>query len=389
LIDIIRQDPVPMGARLIALGRPRAARFRVARENHNATSHLAFPMRALVLGGHGGLEQLAVRDDLPMPELDGPHAVRIRMEAVALNRLDLFVMAGWPGLTLTPDWVPVADGTGVVDAVGASVRRVMVGDTVIMNPGISCRACAYCLADQQPLCLKYQILGEHRSGTAAEYCVVPEWGLDAVPAHLPGTERAAFGLATLTAYRMVVTKANVQAGEQVLIWGIGGGVALAALQLAKARGAVVWVTSSDPVKLARAAELGADHVLNHASDNVPSVIRAATGKRGVDVVIDSVGSATWTRSLGSLGKAGRLVTCGGTSGPMVETDVRRLFMNQWTISGSTMGSEREWAAVAAEFRAGGLRPPVDSVFPLHQAKDAYARLQSGRQFGKVVIQIRE
>ena len=344
-------------------------------------------MRALVLGGHGGLEQLTVRDDLPMPTLDGPHAVRLRMEAVALNRLDLFVLAGWPGLSLTPDWVPVADGTGTVEAIGDAVTRVKVGDTVIMNPGISCRACAYCLADQQPLCLRYQILGEDRPGTAAEYCVVPEWGLDPVAGNIPADQRAAFGLATLTAYRMLVGKARVQSGEQVLLWGIGGGVALAALQIAKARGARVWVTSGDPEKLARARELGADEILNHATENVPAVIRAATGKRGVDVIIDSVGSATWTRSLGALGRGGRLVTCGGTSGPMVETDVRRLFMNQWTISGSTMGSEAEWAAVAAEFRAGGLRPPVDSVFPLDRARDAYARLQSGRQFGKVVIRI--
>jgi NADPH:quinone reductase-like Zn-dependent oxidoreductase len=344
-------------------------------------------MRALVLAGHGGLEQLSIRDDLPVPALTDPHAVRVRVEAVALNRLDLFVLAGWPGLTLTPDWVPVADGTGVVEAVGDAVTRVQVGDTVVLNPGSSCRMCAYCQADQHPLCLKYQIMGEERTGTAAEYCVVPEWGVSAVPATMPMAERAAFGLASLTAYRMVVGKARVQAGEQVLIWGIGGGVALAALQLAKARGATVWVTSGDPAKLERARALGADHVLDHSTENVPAVIRAATGKRGVDVVIDSVGSATWTRSLGSLGRAGRLVTCGGTSGPMVETDVRRLFMNQWTISGSTMGSEAEWAAVCDEFRAGRLTPVVDSVYTLAAARDAYARLQSGSQFGKVVIQV--
>ncbi|HYW50638.1 MAG TPA: zinc-binding dehydrogenase [Gemmatimonadaceae bacterium] len=344
-------------------------------------------MRALVLEGHGGLEKLSVRDDLPTPELDGPHSVRLRVEAVALNRLDLFVMKGWPGLTLTPDWIPVADATGIVESIGASVTRVRVGDTVVMNPGTSCRTCAYCLSGQQPLCLRYQILGEDRPGTAAEYCVVPEWGLTAVPSDIPMAERAGFGLASLTAYRMLVGKAKLQAGEQVLIWGIGGGVALAALQLAKARGATVWVTSGDPAKLARATAMGADHVLDHHTGNVPAVIRAATGKRGVDVVIDSVGEATWTRSLQSLGRGGRLVTCGGTSGPMVETDVRRLFMNQWTISGSTMGSEAEWAAVSELFRAGGMRPPVDSVFTLDAARDAYARLASGAQFGKVVIQV--
>ena len=353
------------------------------------TPHSVISMRALVLGGHGGLEQLSIRDDIPMPELEGPHSVRVRVEAVALNRLDLFVLRGWPGLVLQPDWVPVADCTGVVDAVGGAVTGVRVGDTVVLNPGISCRECAYCLEDQQPLCLRYQIHGEHRRGSAAEFVVVPEWNLVSVSAHIPVAERAGFGLATLTAYRMVSGKARVQADEQVLIWGIGGGVALAALQLAKARGATTWVTSSDPAKLERAKALGADHLLNHAIDDVPAVIRTATGKRGVDVVIDSVGTATWKRSLGSLGRGGRLVTCGGTSGPMVETDVRRLFMNQWTVCGSTMGSEREWREVAAEFAAGGLRPPVDSVFSLQQAPEAYARLQSGQQFGKVVIQVAE
>jgi NADPH:quinone reductase-like Zn-dependent oxidoreductase len=342
-------------------------------------------MRGLVLAGHGGLEQLQVRDDLAAPVLDGPHAVRVRMEAVALNRLDLFVLTGWPGLELTPDWIPVADGTGVVESVGSAVTRVRVGDTVVLNPGSSCRTCAYCRAQQQPLCLAYGILGEDRPGTAAELVVVPEWSVSAVAPEISVAERAAFGLASLTAYRMIDGKARLAAGEQVLIWGIGGGVALAALQLAKARGATVWVTSSDPAKLERARALGADHLLNHATDDVPAVIRRATGKRGVDVVIDSVGSATWRRSLQALGRGGRLVTCGGTSGPMVETDVRRLFMNQWAIHGSTMGSEAEWDAVVAQFRDGGLRPPVDAVFPLSAAREAYARLQSGAQFGKVVI----
>jgi NADPH:quinone reductase-like Zn-dependent oxidoreductase len=344
-------------------------------------------MRALVLSQFGGLEQLVVRNDVAVPVLDGPHAVRIRMQAVALNHLDLFVLGGLPGHTLTPDWIPVADGTGVVESIGSAVTTVGVGDTVVINPGQSCGVCDYCAAGQDPLCRKYTILGEHRAGTAAELCVVPETTLCRVPAEWPVAERAAFGLASLTAWRMVHGKARVTAGDRVLIWGIGGGVALAALQLCKSAGATVWVTSGDTTKLTRAQALGADHLLNHRTDDVPAQIRAATAKRGVDVVIDSVGTATWSRSLAALGRGGRLVTCGGTSGPMLEMDVRRLFMNQWTIHGSTMGSAAEWRAVCGAYLRRELTPVVDSEFTLDAARDAYARLESGAQFGKVVIQI--
>jgi NADPH:quinone reductase-like Zn-dependent oxidoreductase len=186
---------------------------------------------------------------------------------------------------------------------------------------------------------------------------------------------------------MVVTRANVRANDQVLIHGIGGGVALASLQIAKLLGARVWVTSGSDAKLERARVLGADEVLNHRSQDVAKEIRARTGKRGVDAVIDCVGEATWASSLGSLGKRGRLVTCGGTSGPLVQTDIRRLFWNQWTIMGSTMGSDSEFAAVVKELRAGRLIPPIDSTFPLERGADAFARLKSGQQFGKVVVTV--
>ena len=203
----------------------------------------------------------------------------------------------------------------------------------------------------------------------------------------PAQEAAAFTLVALTAWRMIATRARVATGEDVLIWGIGGGVSLAALLIAKARGARVWVTSSSDDKLARAVALGADVALNHCTTDVAAEVRARTAKRGVDVVIDSVGRSTWTSSLVALGRGGRLVTCGGTSGPVVETDVRRMFWNQWTLMGSTMGNEREFDAVAAEFAAGRLRVPIDSVHPLERGADAFARLASGEQFGKVVIQV--
>jgi NADPH:quinone reductase-like Zn-dependent oxidoreductase len=344
-------------------------------------------MRALTISAHGGLDAVEYRDDVPTPEPRAPRDVRVRVEAAALNHLDLWVLGGLPGVTITPRWVLGGDGTGVVDAVGPSVTSVRPGDRVIINPGISCRACEYCAAGEQPLCIRFKLLGEHLPGTLAEYVVVPEQNVRTIPADLPAEIAAAFPLATLTAWRMVVTRAQVRPDDRVLIWGIGGGVALAALQIAKRIGATVWVTSGSNAKLDRARVLGADHLLNHRLADVPRAIREQTGKRGVDVVIDSVGEATWARSLQALGRRGRLVTCGGTSGPNVQTDIRRLFWNQWSILGSTMGNDAEFDAVTAELCAGRLLLPVDSVYELANGRAAFERLASGEQFGKVVVRI--
>ena len=344
-------------------------------------------MRALTIAAHGSLDRVELRDDIPLPELTGPLDVRVRVRAAALNHLDLFVVGGLPGLTITPPWVLGADAAGVVDAVGAEVRGLSPGDTVVINPGSSCGSCDYCRRDEQPLCLRYGILGEHRPGTLAEYVVVPARTVHAIPAGTSIEQAAAFPLATLTAWRMVATRARVGPGDEVLIWGIGGGVALAALQIARARGARVWVTSGSDEKLERARALGADETLNHRAVDVGREIRARTGKRGVDVVIDNVGQATWKQSLAALGKMGRLVTCGATSGPMVETDLRRMFWNQWTLLGSTMGSDAEFATIVDELRQGRLLPVVDSVHSLADGRAAFERLQSGAQFGKVVIRV--
>ena len=221
----------------------------------------------------------------------------------------------------------------------------------------------------------------------AELVVVPAVNVLAIPAQADEAEAAAFTLATLTAYRMLVSRARVKAGERVLIWGIGGGVALACLQIAKLIGAHVTVTSGSDDKLARAKQLGADDTLNHTGVDVGREIRARTAKKGVDVVVDSVGEATWSQSLGALGRRGRLVTCGGTSGPMVTTDVRRLFWNQWDILGSTMGNDTEFAASVGHFNAGRLRPPVDRVYPLAEGRSAFERLERGGQVGKLVLRI--
>lgn len=349
-------------------------------------------MRGLTISAHGGLDQLEYRTDLPKPEPKRGE-IRVRVKAAALNHLDLFVIGGMPGVKITPPWILGGDATGVIDAIGdlsgVSDNKLQVGDSVIINPGISDYTCEYCLAGEHSLCLKFGILGEHHPGTLAEYIVVPSRNARSIPRDKPVEQAAAFTLATLTAWRMAVTRAQVRKSDNVLIWGIGGGVALAALEIVRSIGATAWVTSHSDEKLALARGLGAENLLNYATTDVGKEIRARTGKRGVDVVFDTVGEASWTHSLTALGKRGRLVTCGATSGPHVQMDIRRLFWNQWNIMGSTMGNEAEFDAVANEYRAGRLTPLVDSVFDISQGRKAFERLASGQQFGKVVVRIPE
>jgi NADPH:quinone reductase-like Zn-dependent oxidoreductase len=344
-------------------------------------------LRALTISKHGGLEQLEYRDDVPAPEHVGSNDVRVRVLGAALNHLDLFVLGGLPGITIVPPFIVGSDACGEVDMVGEAVTTARVGDYVVVNPGWGDGTCEYCLDGEIPLCPRYRILGEHVPGTMAGYVVVPAGNVYTIPRSVSVEQAAAFPLATLTAWRMMHTRARVQAGEDVLIWGIGGGVALAALQICKNAGARVWAVSSSDEKLRRAGEMGADELLNRNDVDVARVIREKTKKRGMDIVVDNVGTATWQQSLLALGRRGRLVTCGGTSGPMLETDVRRLFWNQWSILGSTMGNDAEFAAVVEELRAGRLLPPVDSVHSLENGRAAFARLASGKQFGKVVVRV--
>lgn len=344
-------------------------------------------MRALTIDAHGGLEQLRHRADVAPPALLPTGGVRVRLRAAALNRLDLWTLGGLPGVTITPPWILGADGTGIVAETSADVTAFRPGDRVLINPGLSCRRCEYCRKGEQSLCLRFGLLGEHHPGTLAEEIVLPVENLRRVPAGVSDEVAAAFTLATLTAWRMAVTKAQVRAGDTVLIWGIGGGVALAALQICKRLGAHVLVTSGSEEKLARALALGADEGLDHRRPDLGLEVRKRTQRRGVDVILDSTGQRTWDQSLLALGRGGRLVTCGGTTGPQLTMDVRRLFWYQWQIHGSTMGNDAEFDAVVAELAAGRLVPPVDSVFPLADGAAAFARLAEGAQFGKVVVRI--
>jgi NADPH:quinone reductase-like Zn-dependent oxidoreductase len=343
-------------------------------------------MMAVTIRAHGGPEQLQFVE-VPGPAEPGPRDVVVALKAAALNHLDLFVLGGMPGLALDFPHIMGADGAGVVETVGGDVTELKPGDHVVLNPGLSCRACATCRAGEHSLCPTYHLLGEHVNGTFAEAIRVPAENAVPIPARVPWAEAAAFPLVFLTAWRMLVTRAALRAGETVLIWGIGGGVALAALQIAKRSGARVLVTSSSDAKLERARALGADATINHATADVPREVRRLTDKRGAEVVLDTVGTATWDRSLRLLARGGRLVTCGATSGPDVALDVRRIFWHQQSILGSTMGNDVEFRQVVALLAQDVLRPVVDSVLPLHAAGEAVARMASGQQFGKLVLDI--
>jgi NADPH:quinone reductase-like Zn-dependent oxidoreductase len=343
-------------------------------------------MRAIALDAVGGLEHLAVRE-LPRPENERPDDVRVRVHAAALNRLDLFVADGLPGVTYSFPHIVGSDGAGVVESVGSGVSRVRAGDRVMMNPGTSCGRCPPCLEGEESLCATFRVLGEHRPGTAAEYVVVPESNLAAVPPDMPWPQAAAFTLATLTAWRMLTTRARLRPGESVLIWGIGGGVALAALQIVVHLGGRAIVTSGSDGKLDVARRLGAAAAVNHADADVVAEVRRLTDGLGADVVLDSIGQARWQDSLRALRRGGRLVICGATTGPTISLDLRRLFWHQWSILGSTLGSRREYAEITALAHEGRLWPVVDRTVPLDDGPAAFARLERGEQTGKLVIEV--
>jgi NADPH:quinone reductase-like Zn-dependent oxidoreductase len=343
-------------------------------------------MKALALTGTGGLQQVQVQE-LPEPTIQSPDQVLLRVQAIALNRLDLFVAQGLPGIAYRFPHVVGCDAAGTVQQVGAAVKQVRPGDRVMVNPTLSCGQCSACLEGEESLCATMRVLGEHCSGTAAEYVVVPAQNLALVPPEMPWPQAAAFSLATLTAWRMLTTRARTRAGETVLIWGVGGGVALAALQIARLLGARTIVTSGTDAKLEVARGLGAEAAFNHRGADVPAEVRKLTGGRGADVVVDSAGEESWQGSLRVLRRGGRLVICGATTGPMVSLDLRRLFWHQWSILGSTLGSRREYAEIVRLAGEGKLWPVVDQVVPLDQAVGALERLSQGAQVGKLVIEV--
>jgi len=340
-------------------------------------------VKAAGIETHGGLDQVRILD-LPEPACpDGEVVVAVR--AAALNHLDIWMRKGRAGVGLPLPHVLGSDAAGVVAE--AAAGRWKVGDEVIINPGLSCGACDHCLRGEQSECADFTIVGMGRPGTFAERVAVPAANLQPKPAHLTWGEAAALPLAYLTAWRMLMNRGGLRAGETVLIHGIGGGVALAALQLAGLAGARTIVTSSSIDKLTRAADHGANYGIQYGKANIVEEILACTGGKGVDLVIDTVGASTWPVNFEVCRKGGRIVHCGVTTGPHVEANISALYWKQLTVMGSTMGSREDFRALLAAVEASGLRPVIDSELPLDAAREAQARMESGAQFGKIVLTV--
>jgi NADPH:quinone reductase-like Zn-dependent oxidoreductase len=350
-----------------------------------------FPVRgvlvkAILFYQHGGPEVLQYAD-FPAPE-PGPGQVLVRLRAAALNRLDLWVRQGWPGIRLEYPHIPGADGAGEVASLGEGVTEFAVGDRVVINANLGCGRCDYCLAGRDNLCRTWRLLGETVRGTYAEYVVVPVGNILRLADGFDYHAAAAAGLVFHTAWHSLITRARLQAGETVLVVGASGGVNTASIQIAKLAGARVLVVGSSPAKLALAQSLGADEVIDRSKEaNWSKAVFEATGRRGADVVVDNVGAGTLPMSLRAAGKGGRILTVGNTGGPTFEIDNRFVFGKHLSILGSSMGTRTDFASVMALVFEGRLRPVLDRQFALQEAAAAQARLAAGDQMGKITLAI--
>lgn len=340
---------------------------------------------AVVLKTHGGPEVLT-REVLDLAE-PGPREARVRVRAVALNHLDIWVRRGMPNLKLAYPHVLGSDVVGEIDALGVGARGAQVGDRVVVSPGLSCGICERCLSGHDNLCPQFGILGEHVRGGYARHVVVPDTNLLPYPGDLPFTEAAAIPLVFLTAWQMVVLKARVEPGQTVLVQAAGSGVSSAAIQIAKLFGARVIATVGTSAKAGKAASLGADVVIDRSSQDVVAEVKKLTSGRGVDVVVEHIGGDVMAASIRATAKGGRIVTCGASAGYTSEIDLRHVFFRQIEILGSTMGPKSTLFTILQHIRSRKLHPVVDRVLPLWDAGQAHRILESHDVFGKVVLEV--
>jgi NADPH:quinone reductase-like Zn-dependent oxidoreductase len=340
-------------------------------------------MRAVVFKEHGGPEVLQY-GEAAEPSIKA-NEVLVEVRACALNHLDVWARGGLPGIEIPLPHILGNDIAGVVRDVGALVNWVQAGDEVMLQPGVSCGHCMECLSGQDNLCPEYDILGYRRDGGYAELVAAPGVNVIPKPKNLSWEEAAALPLVTVTAWHMLVTRARVEPGEDVLIHAAGSGVGSIGIQVARLRGARVIATAGSDEKLAKARELGADEVVNYTREDWPREVRRLTGKRGVDVVFEHTGAETWPGSITVLAKGGRLVTCGATSGYAAHTDIRQVFYRHLSLLGSFMGSKAELLRAMKFIERGAIRAIVDRVLPLAEARRAHELMQDRAQFGKLVL----
>ena len=344
-------------------------------------------MKAVIFEKHGGPEVLKLAA-VPDPKIKA-NEVLVEVRACALNHLDVWVRNGLPGIKIPLPHILGDDIAGVVRETGELVTWVNPGDEVMIQPGVSCGHCAECLAGRDNMCDDYDIIGYRRDGGYAEFVAVPGVNVIPKPKNLSWTEAAALPLVTLTAWHMLIARANLQPGEDVLVHAAGSGVGSLGIQIAKLRGARVITTASSDDKLAKARELGADAGVNYTRDDWPKEVKRLTNARGVDVVFEHTGAATWPGSILSLKKGGRLVTCGATSGFDAKTDLRHVFYRHLTILGSMMGSKADLLTAMKFIESGQIRAAVDRTLPLAEARKAHELIEDRAQFGKVVLDVSE
>ena len=342
-------------------------------------------MKAIHFDRHGGPDVLRYTE-VPQPELRFGE-VLVGVHACALNHLDLWVRGGLPGVPIPLPHIPGSDIAGVVEEIAAGVTTVKPGQKVLLAPGVTCGKCASCLAGHDNYCPQFTNLGYLIDGGCAQFVSCPEVNCFPYPENLSFEKAAAVPLVFQTAWHMLLTRAQLKPAETVLVLGGGSGVGSAAIQIAKFFGCRVIATAGNDAKLAKAKELGADDLINHQEQKIKDEVRRLTAKRGVDVVFEHVGTATWDHSVASLTRGGRLVTCGATTGFDGKIDLRFLFSRQLSILGSYMGNKSEFATVLELVAAGKLKPVVDRTFPLAECRLAHEYLESGSQFGKVVLNV--
>lgn len=340
-------------------------------------------MKAVLIHKHGGPEVLEY-SDFPTPE-PGPEEVLVRLKAMALNGLDLWVLEGWPGFKVEYPHIIGADGAGEIAALGSQVSGWKVGDRVVINPNFSCGKCESCLAGKDNQCQDWKLLGEHRRGTFAEFVVVPARNLYSIPNGFDDLVAAAASMVYHTAWHSLITRGGLYAGEHVLVVGASGGVNTASIEIAKLAGATVYVVGSNSKKLALADSLGADYLIDRSKEeNWSKTVYYLTGKRGVDLVVDNVGRS-FPLSFRAARKGGRILTVGNSGGPNIEIDNRYIFGKHLSLIGSTTGTRNEYRTVMDLLFAGKFHPALDRSYVLSEADEAEKRLQNGEQMGKITL----